>query len=529
MSHFPWWTLLAGIGSFMFGMYVMEQALQQLMGRTFKLFLRRQTKRPLQAVASGAIATALLQSSSMVSLMVMSLAGAGVIGLQSGLGLILGANLGTTATGWLVSVFGFRFDLPDLAYPLLALGGIGAVFLRNIKWQSFARALAGFSLMFVGIGLMRDSFINLADYTSNLQIDSHSQPWYVILGFMLAAALHSSSATVALALSSMAGGLIGLEHAMLLVIGADLGTTMTALLATLKSNTTKRRVGWSQILFNVFSASAAWLMLPLYLKFITGVLEVHDQLLALVSFHSMMNLVGILLVLPFVSPFCNVITWMVPPSNDSLSVSIHDSNPNETQTALDALHMESHKFLSRSLSLLRSYFDIEQAAASHHVRKYDDLKKYENEIAIFGLKMQRMPLSESDASELGLLVQSIRNAATAVKDIKDIEHNLDELRNSASDELFGFYNTLKHCQREFYQQLQTTLDKHGLDKTEAMHLLNDVASTTHRMASDDVYRLFSRKTHHEIMIPSLLNVIRAVNNSNESLMRSLLIDGATGK
>lgn len=525
MNHFPWWTLLAGIGSFMFGMYVMEQALRQLMGRPFKVFLRRQTQKPLQAIASGAVATALLQSSTMVSLMVMSLAGAGVIGLESGLGLILGANLGTTATGWLISFFGFRFDLPNLAYPLLAMGGLGAVFLRNNKWQSAAKVITGFSLMFVGIGLMRDSFSAFAEAASHLKLDDHPQPWYVLVGFILAAVLHSSSATVALALSSMASGVLGLEHAMLLVIGADLGTTVTALMATINSNTVKRRVGWSQILFNLFSASVAWLMVPIYLQLIPNGFGFQDPLVSLVSFHTLMNLTGIVLVFPFIKLVCKGISKLVPHGSDSLSVSIHESNPSETQTALDALHVESHKFLDRSLSLLRKYFNIANESTSHHVRTYDDLKRYENEIALFGLKMQRIPLSESDASELGNLMQSIRNAATAVKDIKDINHNLEELRNSVSDELYGFYKTLQHCQMDFYLQLQKTLDQHSDERTDAMVLLKDVASTTHRMASDDVYRLFSGKTHHEIMIPSLLNVIRAVNNSNESVMRSLLSDG----
>lgn len=529
MNHFPWWTLLAGIGSFMFGMYVMEQALRQLMGRPFKVFLRRQTQKPLQAIASGAVATALLQSSTMVSLMVMSLAGAGVIGLESGLGLILGANLGTTATGWLISVFGFRFDLPDLAYPLLALGGFGVVFIKNNKWQSGAKVITGFSLMFIGIGLMRDSFSTTAEAASHWQLDDHSQSWYVLVGFVVAAALHSSSATVALALSSMASGVIGLEHAMLLVIGADLGTTVTALLATVKSNTVKRRVGWSQILFNLFSASVAWLMLPLYLKFIPELLGIQDLPLTLVSFHTLLNLTGILLVLPFIKPICHGVKALVPHANDSLSVSIHESNPGETQTALDALHVESHKFLARALSLLRAYFQIEDVSPSHHVRSYADLKRYENEIALFGLKMQRFPLSEADAYELGNLMQSIRNAATAVKDIKDIDHNLEELRNSASDELYDFYRTLQQCQQSFYLQLQKTLDQHSVDRTDAMVLLKDVASTAHRMASEDVYRLFTGKTHHEIMIPSLLNVIRAINNSNESVMRSLMPDNMLDK
>ena len=143
--------LLAGIGAFLFGMQLMERRLRSLAGREFKLFVRRSSGTVWRSIFSGAVVTAALQSSSMVSLLVMSLAGAGVIGLQSGIGLLLGANIGTTFTGWLVSSLGLKFDLESLAYPLLAVGGILTVFSKEGKWRGVAGVIFGLALMFTGI------------------------------------------------------------------------------------------------------------------------------------------------------------------------------------------------------------------------------------------------------------------------------------------------------------------------------------------------------------------------------------------
>ncbi|MFN5325071.1 MAG: Na/Pi cotransporter family protein [Bacteroidota bacterium] len=525
MYPFPWWTLLAGTALFLFGMHVVEQALNVLAGRPFKVFLRKQTSNTVKSVFSGALVTALLQSSSMVSLMVMSLAGAGIIGLESGIGLILGANLGTTTTGWIISSLGFRYSISDMAYPLLAISGLAGIFLRNEKWQSIAKVLTGLSLMFIGIGWMREAFADVAYFEDQLNWKLSPQFWFVIVGLIIAAALQSSSATVALALTSISTGLIDLQQAMLLVIGADMGTTVTALIATWRANTIKKRVGWSQILFNIFSSGLAWLMLPWYQWLIQSAFGIYDSLVALAFFHTLMNLFGILVMVPMVIPYSKLITHLVPGGTELLSVSIKEADPYEFHSASEAMHAESHKFYERSLSLLRDFFNISNNRSSQHVRTYADLKRYENEIAMFGLKMQRNALNEAEAAELNNITQSVRHTATAVKDVKDILHNIDELRNSASDDLYGFYQTLQKCQEQFYNQLGLTLQKHTDEKSDAMILLKDVAESTHRVASDDVYRLFSGKSHREIMIPSLLNLIRSVNNSNESLLRAMLGDG----
>lgn len=519
--EFQWGMLLAGIGAFLFGMQLMERRLRSLAGREFKLFVRRSSGTVWRSLFSGAVVTAALQSSSMVSLLVMSLAGAGVIGLQSGIGLLLGANIGTTFTGWLVSSLGLKFELESLGYPLLAIGGLLAVFSKDGKWRGIAGVIFGLALMFTGIGMMRDSFSTLSAHSSEMQLQGHSSAWFVICGLVVAAALHSSSATVALALTSLSAGIVTLEQSMLLVIGADMGTTATAALATLKANAIKKRVGWSQVFFNVFSGLTALIMLPVYVSLSKGCESYFDTTTILAAFHTSMNVVGILLFIPFIKMFSKKMESWIKGDADSLSVSIHDSDPMESQSAIEALDTESHKFFSRTLSLLRDFFNLDDGTPSKHVRSYPDLKKYENEIALFGIKVQANQLSEREAKTLENALTSIRNAAIAAKDVKDILHNLDELRSSASDELFGFYQSITRCQSEFYNNVEEAFQLHGSDRQESMIRLKTIAADVHRLAAQDVYRLFSNRDHQEISVPSLLNLVRAINNSNESLLRAI--------
>ncbi|MFM7823710.1 MAG: hypothetical protein ACKPB3_08040, partial [Bacteroidota bacterium] len=182
---------------------------------------------------------------------------------------------------------------------------------------------------------------------------------------------------------------------------------------------------------------------------------------------------------------------------------------------------ESHKFFSRTLSLLREFFNLENGTPSKHVRSYTDLKKYENEIALFGIQVQANQLSEREAKTLENSITSIRNAAIAAKDVKDILHNLDELRSSASDELFGFYQSITRFQSEFYGNVEEAFQLHGSDRQESMIRLKTIAADVHRLAAQDVYRLYSNKDHQEMAVPSLLNLVRAINNSNESLLRAI--------
>jgi hypothetical protein len=200
---------------------------------------------------------------------------------------------------------------------------------------------------------------------------------------------------------------------------------------------------------------------------------------------------------------------------------LQNVDPNESNTAIDALHAESHKFFIRTISLLRHYFNIVDGTPSQHVRSYTDLKNYENEIVLFGMKVLSNPLSNQEAIALNTSLSAIRNTAIAAKSIKDVAHNLDELRASASDDLYGFYQTVASCQKEFYNNLEEVFQMHGIDRQESMNRLSAIAADAHRLAAQDVYVLYSNKTHQEIAVPSLLNLVRSINNSNESLLQAI--------
>ena len=288
-SNIQIWEALAGLGLFLFGMFMMEESLKELAGRSFKKFLRKHTNNSVKAVFSGTLITAVLQSSSMVALLVMSFAGAGIIGLKNGIGIILGANLGTTFTGWIVSWLGFKLDIGAVILPFIAIGGLGIIFLKSEKLSNISKMIMGFSFMFLGLDYMKDGFALFAQQMDLSFINNHPGILFVLFGVLLTASIQSSSAAIMIFLSSLSAGVITLEQGFYLVIGGDLGTTITALLGTINGNTIKKKVGWSQVMFNVFNVSLALVLLKGYSYIIFELLSITDQLFGLVIFHSIMN------------------------------------------------------------------------------------------------------------------------------------------------------------------------------------------------------------------------------------------------
>jgi phosphate:Na+ symporter len=163
LQRFDIWLFLAGLGIFLFGLHYIEQALKKLAGRSFKKFLREQTHNPLKGVFGGAGITAILQSSSVVSLMVMAFVGAGILTMRSALGIIFGSNLGTTFTGWIVALIGFKFDIEGFALPMVAIGGLTVILFANRdQLYNFGRFVFGFGLLFIGLNWMKGSIEELA-------------------------------------------------------------------------------------------------------------------------------------------------------------------------------------------------------------------------------------------------------------------------------------------------------------------------------------------------------------------------------
>lgn len=312
-----WQGFLGGIGLFLFGMMTMTEALKQLGSGRLREMLARLTPTPLRAALAGALATAALQSSSAVVLTVIGFVGAGLMRFPQALGVVFGANVGSTATGWLVAVLGLKLQLGLLALPLLFAAVLAALVLPGRRRQ-VALALAGFALVFLGLDMMQAATAGLAAWLHPGWLPGEGwggRAALVLIGAAVTLVIQSSGAGVAAVLVLLGGGSIGAGQAAALVIGMDLGTTAKSVLATLGGSREMRRTALGHVGYNLVTDALAFLLLPVLplLVWLAG-----DAATAVVAFHSGFNLLGVLLLLPFTAAFARLIEWLVPDSGSPL-------------------------------------------------------------------------------------------------------------------------------------------------------------------------------------------------------------------
>ena len=251
-------TLVGALGMFLYGMNLMSEGLQKAAGDRLRKFLEAMTSNRLKSVATGLTITSIIQSSSATTVMVVGFVNAGLLALNQAIGVIMGANIGTTVTAWLISLLGFKADISILAVPLMALGFVMSISKKE-RNKNLSECIIGFSLLFLGLSLMKESVPNLKETPEVL---SFIQGWtemgfgsvliFMLFGTVLTLVLQSSSATMALTLIMMSMGWIPFHMAAAMVLGENIGTTITANIAAAVANTNARRAALAHTLFNVF-------------------------------------------------------------------------------------------------------------------------------------------------------------------------------------------------------------------------------------------------------------------------------------
>ncbi len=236
------WKLLAGLSIFLYGMYLLEDSVKNLSGKAFRKIIRQYTNGRLRSIGSGTLITAILQSSSAVSLMVLAFVGAGVMTMENGIGVMMGANIGTTFTSWIVAVFGFKMKIESLALPLIAGGGLlFIVFGSTSKLFQASRLLLGFGFLFLGLAFMKTSVENAAQVIDLSALASYGLWLYVLFGILITALMQSSSASIAIILTGLSSGLLSFDSSLAMVIGANVGTTVTVLIGSIGGIQPKKR------------------------------------------------------------------------------------------------------------------------------------------------------------------------------------------------------------------------------------------------------------------------------------------------
>jgi len=300
-------TILAGVAILLFGMIMLEEGFKVFTKGPLQNILKNATNKLYKSISLGAVVTAFIQSSSLVSVITISFISAGLISLSGGLGLIFGANIGTTATAWLVAGFGLKIKISALAMPMLVFGIIFSFQDKNAL-KGIGNVLAGLGFFFLGIHYMKEGF---DIFKEHIDLTQFAIPGflgiivYTGIGIVITTILQSSSATLALILTALAAGQIEYENALALAIGANVGTTITAVLGSLKSNIAGKRLAGAHLIFNVITGAVALsLIYPLgtFVNYLAELLSISstDYTLKLALFHTIFNVLGVILMIPWI-------------------------------------------------------------------------------------------------------------------------------------------------------------------------------------------------------------------------------------
>ncbi len=398
--------VLGGIGLFLLGMIVMTDGLGNLAGSTIRTVLMRFTKSPSTGALTGAVSTAVLQSSSATTVAAVGFVAAELITYPEALGIIFGANIGTTFTGWMVVILGFKLSLGYVFAPLIFLGAILRLFTKG-RIATIGYTIAGFGLIFVAIGIMQQSMGELQNVISfdSLPSDTISGRLLLVgIGIVFTIITQSSSAGVVASLTALFAGLISFNQAAALVIGMDIGTTTTAVLATIGGSAAARRTGYSHVMYNLLTGTGAFVLITPYTMLwnfaapggIAGNAEI-----ALVAFHTSYNLLGVIILLPFTTQYARFMQRLIP---DKVSLYIKGLDPALLQSPGLALNSVQATIKIQSVALFRHVSAILGDYKEGKTANLDELQSALNETHSF---VDRISLKAEDGANWERLVQII--------------------------------------------------------------------------------------------------------------------------
>lgn len=385
-----WTALLGGLGLFLLGMNMLSEGLKLAAGRALETILQQATRTRWRGLISGAVTTVFVQSSSAVTVATIGFVNASLLTLGGAIWVLFGANLGTTATGWIVAAAGLKLDLSVAALPMIAIGMAMKLVGSGQRLSAYGHAVAGFGLLFYGIVLMQVGF---AEMSSQWQIPQGQGMTAILLqllaGAMMTAVMQSSSASIAIALSAAQTGLIDLNGAAAVVIGANIGTTVTAFLASIGATPNARRVASAHVLFNLLTATVALLILPGLLPAIAGVREILDwgdsAAMTLAIFNTGFNALGVLLMWPLATVMTRFLEQRFVTKDDQAAKPefLDRTSLPVPRMAAQALAFEFERMLQMALQTVIVTFDsaVEKTTERIKTERYRTQKRADKQTA----------------------------------------------------------------------------------------------------------------------------------------------------
>lgn len=462
--------IAAGVAIFLFGMLAIEDGFQRLSGGILERFLRFSTDKLWKSINFGFITTSLLQSSSLVSILTISFLSAGLIDLAGGIGIIFGANIGTTTGAWLLAGFGLKINLTLYSMPMLAFGVV-LILQSSPRLKAIGWVISGLGFLFMGIQYMKDGFdvmkdtIDLATYAVT---GIKGLLLYALLGVVITVVMQSSHASLVLIITALASNQISYENALALSIGANVGTTITAIISSISANIDGKRLAAAHLIFNLTTALVAILLIQYIMVAVDWLgdqakMAPDNYTLRLAIFHTLFNVSGVILVSPFIQPMVKILHQVLPDRDRKtrqpkyLSPAVLES-PHATVMAVKQeacrLYNLSLKVIANGIGLQKyeMLHSVTEASIHQHsksIGKTDINEAYAIRIkTIFSaiiefVVLAREKYSGQYAKTLQIYSRAVRELALAIKAIKHLQKNLLVKTNSPNVQVRFLYNELR--------------------------------------------------------------------------------------
>ncbi|HBU38746.1 MAG TPA: sodium:phosphate symporter [Planctomycetaceae bacterium] len=495
--------LIGGLGIFLLGMKFMSEGMQAVAGNSLRRLISTVTGNRFFAIIVGVIVTCIVQSSSITTVMVVGFVNSGVMSLVQAVGVIMGANIGTTITGWILVLKIGKYGLP-----LLGCSAFVYLFSRKDRWRYYAMGLMGTGMVFFGLELMKDACgiiketPDFATWFQAFQADSYLGVLKCcMVGCILTTMVQSSSATLGITISLAYQGVISYETAAALVIGENVGTTITALLASLGATTNARRAAYFHVLFNLTGVFWITLVFQWYIQLVQWIIHVDvlkevmiggfatfpNTTPAIAATHSIFNIANVVLFIPFVGMLVRVLERIVPskelkekPRLTGLDMRMLD-NPvlaiEQSKKELERMGDSCEKMLD-ILSELRQK-NSPDSWLSSQLREYEiSLDTIQEEITTFMTKLFASALPHDVADEIHRQLR-IAHEYESVSDCIDNLERLDEkMSRHGSDVSSNFHNgitELSNCTQSVLKEINTAI------RTKQQHALKEFASVMERV------------------------------------------------
>lgn len=485
-------TISAGIAIFLFGMLSLQKGFRSFAGGMLESILRNATNNLFKRLLFGIVTTTVMQSSSLLSILVISFISAGLLDLAAGMGVIYGANLGTTTGAWLVAGFGLKVNIAGYAMPLLVFGVLLQL-LKQKNLQGVGHIMLGLGFLFLGIQYMKDGFDAFKD---NIDLSQYAMTGmrglltYVLVGIAVTVIIQASGATMVLIITALATHQISYENALALAIGSNIGTTVTAVLGALGADIRGKRLAGAHVLFNVFTGVLAIVFLQQFVWSVdhlcrwVGIAD-DDYTLKLAMFHTVFNLAGIIIMVPVSEPMARLLEKVMQEKRATVEMPrfLNASALQFPDTAVESVLQETrHLYENATHIILRAIGLHRREVYSERdlneiINKYKIIKEYDIDDAyernvkglysaiIEFISQARFTWEMRQSGRLHWLREANLKLVEAVKGVKHLQKNLLKYNRSYNEYLVSEYHRIRY---------QVAMVIRELEKIKSIEVINEL-------------------------------------------------------